>query len=534
MQGIFLKIYCLMMIAALSVGLGSYNLSSLLNEQRLKTYVDGISQGSFVLIAHGLTNKNSYERQRWLASIEKMSGLKINILMRAQVKLVDKEQSLLNSGKSVIHSNVVRKYARVYHAIPGDNKYLLSVDIHDINEQLARVASLLIIKELHEKAHTPAQRQDLLASFKQQFDFPLALVKLSQLNLDYSKNQRLIDDEMVVALDEKILPDPSLIVYAPTYTDDELLVLGPIPQFNWAPKWFIYSFVSSSFFVMAFMLYLILRPLQKRLERMGQELENLDLGQAHQPMTVSGHDMLSLFTIKVNAMANRIQKLMTSQRELTQAVSHELRTPIARIKFHLALLDDISHQSEYKHWQGIQSDVNILESLVDEILTHSQLEQEQPQLQLSEFNLYQVLSGKLQEVQSIRPDIHMSIDCPESIHQVVADQHYLLRAFQNLLVNAQRHAQSQVKVHLYQQGIYTVIDVEDDGDGIDDAYKAGVFQPFKRIDSSRNRKSGGYGLGLAIAFQAMRWHQGQIKLTDSDLGGCCFSLQWPLLTPEAS
>ena len=74
----------------------------------------------------------------------------------------------------------------------------------------------------------------------------------------------------------------------------------------------------------------------------------------------------------------------------------------------------------------------------------------------------------------------------------------------------------------------TVVTVEDDGEGVSDELKPVIFDAFSRGDKSRNRETGGFGLGLAIVSRIMEWHQGSVDVVDSELGGACFVLSWPL------
>ena len=103
------------------------------------------------------------------------------------------------------------------------------------------------------------------------------------------------------------------------------------------------------------------------------------------------------------------------------------------------------------------------------------------------------------------------------------------RALTNLISNAMRHAESQVRVTTRVQHGMCRISVEDDGPGIPEAYREKVFTPFMRMDVSRTRASGGYGLGLSIVRRIMFWHSGRARIVDSQaLGGACFVIEWPL------
>ena len=527
MQSIFLKIFWIMLIAALIVGFAFYRLSSVFNESRLERYVTGFAEGIFVMIAQEARHQSIHDQKAWLSQLETKSGLKIDLIARHQQAFNAKEIAQLKVGNSVVRVDTDKKFARVFHALDDQDEYVLSVDIHDINTELMRLATLLILQQLKHIADD--QQAVLIQHFDEQFAFPVELLNTDITALKHLSLAQSPGSDLSVFFDEKTLADPALIVYASTQRDNEVLRLGPAPIFNWAPSWFIILLVGLSGSTMAVIFYLTLRPLHHRLRFISNELENLDLSSDKAPMTVIGNDMLSLFAIKVNNMSARIRNLVSSQRDLTQAVSHELRTPIARLKFQIALMEDTVLEDNKAQLVGIERDVNELEALVDEILVYGQMERGQLTLNTCYFNLYAELQKLLLDISPIRSEVDMQLIDDAGNHMVIADPHYLLRACQNLLVNAQRHAKTRVEVTISEKPDGFVVDVHDDGEGIPDEDKTHIFQPFTRVDSSRNRRSGGYGLGLAIVHQIMLWHEGEISVHDSPLGGCLFSLQWPVL-----
>lgn len=107
------------------------------------------------------------------------------------------------------------------------------------------------------------------------------------------------------------------------------------------------------------------------------------------------------------------------------------------------------------------------------------------------------------------------------------------RLLGNLLDNAQRHARSKVLVEVRQEGAHAEISVSDDGDGIAEADREKIFEPFTRLDESRCRSRGGSGLGLAIAREIVRAHGGTISVEDAPEGGARFVVRLPLAEPLA-
>ncbi len=525
MQSIFLRIYIGMLFAAALVAALMFVLSMQINEQRMKDYVERTSVGFFNLLANNLAGKKETEQRQWLQSIERLNGITINLIDKQAQLFSEYEQSELAKGNLVSFADIEKREVKVFYAISINDKHLLAMHLKDFNEQLARAAALLLVNELERFDYDQDERFAVFQLLKNHFDFPMRLLRQDSIYLDATQSRILQRGEMVVTVDENSFDVPSIRVLAPTDVRDEVLIIGPIPVFDWTPQTLIVLSVFLGGLLFGLCVYFLLQPLQRRLNRMGHEIEQIDLSEDTQPMTVESKDMLGLFSIKVNVMAHRIKTLMSAQRELTQAVSHELRTPIARMKFHLALMDGLLEETAKKHLQGIQSDTRELERLVDEILTYASLEQGQPQLQVIEMDLLGDVSRLVSEIASIRPEVMIEVQEGESFY-CEADAHYIMRACQNLIINAQRHAHSQVRVHVYINEDRYCVSVHDDGEGILDTQKEDIFTPFKRLDDSRNRQSGGYGLGLAIVKEIMRWHQGSVKVSDSDLGGCEFLLQW--------
>ena len=101
------------------------------------------------------------------------------------------------------------------------------------------------------------------------------------------------------------------------------------------------------------------------------------------------------------------------------------------------------------------------------------------------------------------------------------------RCVGNLVANAQRHAET-VRVSAIREAQFVSIVVDDDGAGIEPAYREDVFRPFYRLDEARNQDEGGAGLGLAIARDIARSHGGDITLSDSPMGGLRAAVRIPV------
>jgi two-component system sensor histidine kinase RstB len=224
-------------------------------------------------------------------------------------------------------------------------------------------------------------------------------------------------------------------------------------------------------------------------------------------------------------MAGRIRSLLRSQQELVQGISHDLRTPVARVRLRLELLQADATQQE--RIAGIRRDLDELESLIDAAITYSRLDEGGIALASQPVDVAQELRAMLHDQRVLARDIELSADLPAPGRALAADRALLRRAVQNLLGNALRHARSRVEIELREAGSGVTIAIEDDGPGVPESQRERIFEPFSRLDESRSKTSGGYGLGLAIVRRIAERHGGRIACGVARLGGARFELVLP-------
>ncbi|WP_372880932.1 cache domain-containing protein [Psychromonas sp.] len=215
------------------------------------------------------------------------------------------------------------------------------------------------------------------------------------------------------------------------------------------------------------------------------------------------------------------------QKELINAVSHELRTPIARLRFGVEMMQSSPSQTEEDSYlTGVQQDIDELEDLVSELLTYARFDRNVSDLQMQSLAIAPWLENVLADL-ATEVSAHLQHDFQiEPNAQAYFEPKYLRRVVSNLVHNAAKYGNGQVFVTLEQRDKVYLLHVDDDGPGIPDADRERVFEPFARLDSSRNRESGGYGLGLAIVKRMVDAHHGSVAITTSPLGGCRFTIRW--------
>jgi two-component system OmpR family sensor kinase len=228
---------------------------------------------------------------------------------------------------------------------------------------------------------------------------------------------------------------------------------------------------------------------------------------------------------RINHMAGRIEALLESQKNLLHSVSHELRTPIARLGFGLELLNAKTDDPALSRRIGaMEGDLAELDELVKELLGMTRLDSAQA-LQRDCVELAPLLRDCADALQPAPPGL--SCELAPGLGRIEGDTRLLARAVGNLLRNAAKYCGREIVLSARRESGLVVIAVEDDGPGIPEAERERVFEPFFRLDRSRDRATGGFGLGLSIARKAVLLHGGHLAVEESALGGARFVITLP-------
>lgn len=241
-----------------------------------------------------------------------------------------------------------------------------------------------------------------------------------------------------------------------------------------------------------------------------------------------------------NDMAERIEQLMASHKRLTNAVAHELRTPMFRIRCQLELLEQGADKAEFEQFvQGMEADLEELDVIVDELLTFARMERADIEVNPQPTDLPQWIEQQLPTLKRTAslPLTFAGSDLDSLSSQAFTapvDVKLMQRALTNLVSNADKYGQQAIQISLQQADDRVSLCVDDDGPGIPPSERERVLEPFERIDSARARKTGGYGLGLAIVREIVAHHQGQVIIETSPLGGARLRIELPLCKTDKS
>ena len=287
--------------------------------------------------------------------------------------------------------------------------------------------------------------------------------------------------------------------------------------------------------------YFLARSLSRPLEKLRLASRKIAAGElgtrVGQAMT-DRHDEFGQLATDFDAMASRLQVMQQANQRLLQDVSHELRSPLARLNVAL----EIARQKGATH---IESELNRIEleserlkALVNDVLGLLRESSETSAKIDEEIELCSLLSDLVDVVNYEVPQGKPGISwMPTEPLLFLGDRELLWRAMENLLRNALRHTDPEQGVVLrLEQGRgkkRVHMSVRDFGPGVPDGELEKIFEPFYRVQESRDRGSGGHGLGLSIAANAVRRHGGSIQAGNADGGGLVVRISLPLSRNQA-
>ena len=340
-------------------------------------------------------------------------------------------------------------------------------------------------------------------------------------------------------LDHQLSDRVSKPIFGLPLNNGNTLVIQLPHQFHPAKSFAPYSYMLKALIalvVLSLFSIIMAKSLQQPLDRLREASRRLAQGD----FSVSVVSELDSTTREFNELAHdfdhmtrEIKSLAEKQRRLIRDVSHELRTPLARQNLALHLLRSKVDDKSIGLLERMESETEEMNKLVGEILEFSRLETSRYDSKSSLMHLEHYCSMLIAQMQNdLKPNQTLVGDLETPTSMVHVDERLLLRVIGNLVGNAIKYAGENAHVvvttyELLTDKRYSVISVEDDGDGIPDNKIAGIFDPFTRIESARDKQSGGYGLGLAIVKEAMGVMNGHVTAENREGGGLRVNLMFP-------
>jgi two-component system, OmpR family, sensor kinase len=229
-------------------------------------------------------------------------------------------------------------------------------------------------------------------------------------------------------------------------------------------------------------------------------------------------------------MAARIDGLIASHKDMSNAVSHEIRTPLSRMQFEIELAQQATTVEDVRRsLTHVKTDIAAINDLVAATLSYAILERADVALNINSHNFTTLIPAIAEAVaHDARPDIRIEADVQGDAAAIRCDVHLIETVLRNLLYNATRYAKHSIGVKFTCQDGLNRLLVDDDGPGIPEADRHRVFESFVQLERTAGRKTG-FGLGLAIVKRAIEWHGGEVSIAESPLGGARFSVTWPVI-----
>lgn len=268
--------------------------------------------------------------------------------------------------------------------------------------------------------------------------------------------------------------------------------------------------------VLLFVLYLFARRISRPLRSLAGAVRDFSDGNADTVVPVEGpRDVASLIEA-FNAMQVRIGAMLDEKDHMLGAIGHDLRTPLAALRIHAENVED-----EAERARMVETIADMTDTL-DDILSLARLGR--PNAQSEPLDLTALVDSAIEDFR----DVGAPVAFEDSAKAVVEGRANLLkRAIRNLIDNGIRYGEA-VTVRVRQSEGMAWVEIDDMGPGIDAAALETVFEPFARLEGSRNRAKGGSGLGLALARAIVREHGGELTLANLPEKGLRASLSLPL------
>ncbi len=529
-HSIFLRIYAGLVILVVLVALFGYLLVQIINYQRAQEYRESLTDGIAFIISEGVARQpNAQQKIDWISDASDLLELPIYYVKSDKVELTRAERRRINDRRAVVRWDAQTSVAYIVLGLKDDPDHYLYIKADNLTERQMKALPVFILDYL---VYYPGQEKEYLAKIQSHFSYPIGIESVQSLPLDSEQIGRLrLDHSIILYRDSASIRGTTISIVSPIPSStSEVLVMGPVPLFNWMPFQLAAGITLLSLFVLSLGVYGLLLPLQRKLREVSYALNKMKSGNLSMRLEIDGKDEMALLASSYNKMSDHIQRLIESQRELMRAVSHELRTPVARIRFAMEMLaDEDDYEYGLQQVEQIDKDIEALNTLIDEIMTYAKLEQGTPSLDFEQVVLYDVLDQVVVETEALKTQKKIELlPMPENF-VVDAERRYLHRVIQNLVGNAIRYCDERIVVSggLDYQG-QAYICVEDDGAGIPEEDRQRIFEAFSRLDDSRTRASGGYGLGLSIVSRIAFWFGGTITVDESPtLGGARFTMSWP-------
>ncbi len=273
-----------------------------------------------------------------------------------------------------------------------------------------------------------------------------------------------------------------------------------------------------------FVAYVLIRLLLQPIKALDVGVKQVAGGNLDYRIESGRKDELGNLTRSYNEMSQKIKEMLHARDQLLRDVSHELRSPLTRMKVALEFLRPENRVA------SLAADIQDMEYLIQEILESEKLKNGYGKLNLQTHNIADLVRSFSENCKGRKPGLKL-VGIPERI-MVNIDSERIRLALKNIIENAFKYSKKDsraIQVNMESGSRSVRIKISDDGIGIPPEDIPYVFEPFYRVERSRSKKIGGYGLGLSICRTIIQAHGGTISLTPNRPRGTTVIIELPLL-----
>ena len=277
----------------------------------------------------------------------------------------------------------------------------------------------------------------------------------------------------------------------------------------------LFFLLLSAVCVIAGVIFMV-RRIVKPINQLADASHKLGLGEKTNPVAEKGPEDIREMIRAFNEMNERIQRFVADRTRMMAALSHDLRTPITSMRLRVEMMDDTPDK------EHLLNTLDEMQQMSEATLAF--IRQASDNEETRAVDLDALLDSLCEDLQ----DIGMNARYHDGDEVIIRCRLVSLkRALRNLIENAVKYGQ-QAEVWLEPAGKFTKVCIQDQGEGIPEEMVERIFEPFVRLETSRNRETGGIGLGMSIARNIIRSHGGEIQLENNEQG-----LKISVLLPES-
>jgi signal transduction histidine kinase len=268
--------------------------------------------------------------------------------------------------------------------------------------------------------------------------------------------------------------------------------------------------------------YVFQRRLLRPVRLLDDGVTRMSVGDLNVSVPVVTSDEFGALTDAFNKMVGRVKQMIQARDQLLLDVSHELRSPLTRLKVAMALLPEDENKA------GMIGDLGEMEAMIAELLELERMRDGRG-VRCERLNFWPILAELAEAYSGDFPGARL-LGHPHEIWLDI-DREKIRTVLRNLFENARKYSlpdSRPVEIEAAEEAGGLLVRVRDDGPGIPEADLPNLFEPFYRVDRSRSRKTGGYGLGLSICKRIMEAHGGSITVMNNHGRGACFVLSFPM------